>query len=78
MTDTLIATIKKNAREEIRVVLSTFNGRRLFNARVWYEAESGEMRPGKSGIAFKADKLPDFADVVSLALEKARAEGACE
>jgi len=70
-----IASIRKNAREEIRVVLDEFNGRPIFSARVWFEADDGLMRPGKSGIGFAVDKLPDFADAVSLALEKGRARG---
>ena len=52
-----IATIKKNSREEIRLSLDMFNGHRLFNMRVFFEAEDGSMRPGKSGLAFKVNKL---------------------
>lgn len=70
-----LVTIPKNSLEEIRVSLSEFNGHQLFNIRVWYRADDGDMRPGKSGLAFKVDKLPDFADAVSLALEKARERG---
>lgn len=75
MTDLPIATIRKNSREEIRVVLSTFNGHRLFNARVWFDAEDGTMRPGKAGIAFKLDKLDEFAAAVTTGLMQAKAQG---
>lgn len=75
MTDLAIATIKKNQREEIRIVLSTFNGHRLFNARVWFEADDGQMRPGKAGIAFKLDKLEEFAEAVTTGLMQAKAQG---
>jgi hypothetical protein len=75
MPDDLIATVRKNAAEEIRVSLSQYNGHELLNVRVWFEADDGAMRPGRAGLAFKVDKLPDFADAISLALEKARAKG---
>lgn len=58
MADTLIASIPKNAREEIRVSLSEFNGHDLANLRVWFDAGDGEQRPGNKGLAFKLDKLP--------------------
>lgn len=71
----VIATIKKNARETIRVTLEEYQGHMLFNAKVFYDAGDGEMRPGKAGLAFKVDKLVDFTEAVSLALENARARG---
>ncbi len=70
-----VMTIKKNSREEIRVGLDEFEGRPIFQARVYYDPGDGDMRPGKNGIGFKAELLADFADGVSLALEKARARG---
>lgn len=76
MSDSLpIATIKKNSREEIRVSLDVFNGHRLFNMRVFFEAEDGSMRPGKNGLAFKVDKLQEFAGAVATGLETAIARG---
>ena len=42
-----------------------FNGYRLFNMRVFFEAEDGSMRPGKNGLAFKVDKLEEFAEAVT-------------
>jgi hypothetical protein len=72
MADEIIATVQKNSREEVRVSFSEFNGHELLNLRVWFEADDGSMRPGKAGLAFKINKLPDFADAISLALEKAR------
>ena len=70
MTDRLIATIKKNTREEIRVSRGEFNGHDLVNLRVWFETEDGSKRPGKSGIAFRISLLPE----VSAALSQAAVE----
>lgn len=58
MAETLIATIDKNAREEIRISLSEFNGHDLANIRVWFRTDDGDMRPGNKGLAFKLEKLP--------------------
>lgn len=69
MTD--LGTIPKNSREEIRVTLETYQGRELVNLRVWFEADGGEYRPSKKGIAFRRELLPE----VLTALNKAREGG---
>ena len=71
----LIFTVRKNSKEEIRVSLEPFNGHDLFQARVWFELESGDKRPGKAGLAFKVERLPDFAAAVNEALRVARQSG---
>ena len=70
MADTTIATIPKNAREELRVGLSDFRGVDLLNQRVWYESREGEMRPAKDGYALRIEKLPELIE----ALQKVEAE----
>lgn len=75
MTERLIATIQKNSTEEIRVSLGEYNGHQLFNARVFFQAADGSMRPSKTGVAFKVDKLSDFAAAVTDALTEAKREG---
>jgi hypothetical protein len=52
MSDRIIATIRKNSREEIRVTRGDFKGHDIIGVRVWFEDRgTGEMRPGKDGIA---------------------------
>lgn len=46
-----VIVIPKSRAEEIRVTLDEFKGQTLVNIRVWFEAEDGEKRPGKQGIA---------------------------
>ena len=75
MSDVVVATVRKNSREDIRVSLGHFNGRAVFSARVWFDAGDGEIRPSKTGITFSVDRLPDFADAVCLALAEARRKG---
>ncbi|SLN72060.1 Transcriptional Coactivator p15 (PC4) [Roseivivax jejudonensis] len=55
----LFTKIRKNDREEIRVMRNDFKGHDMINVRVFYDA-GGEMKPGKQGIAFKAELLSDF------------------
>lgn len=58
MADQLIASIPKNAREEIRIALSEFNGHNLANLRICFTVDDGTMKPGNKGLAFKLEKLP--------------------
>ena len=61
----LIASIPKNAREEIRISLDQFNGHQLFNVtglvRDGTTARCGRARPASR---FKAEKLPDSPSAV--------------
>ena len=52
-------SIRKNNREEIRVSLDDFRGHHLINLRVWFVGDDGVMRPGKQGIAFRVEQLPE-------------------
>ncbi|MBY5987100.1 transcriptional coactivator p15/PC4 family protein [Roseovarius atlanticus] len=57
---THIATIRKNAREDLRVTLDEFRGHHLLNLRVWFYADDNEQRPGKQGVAIRPDLLPEL------------------
>ncbi len=63
----LITQIPKNSREEYRVSRDDFQGHDLINIRVFFVSKDGEMLPGKQGVAFKAELLPDFIDALSKA-----------
>lgn len=65
---TELATIPKNAREEIRVSVDDFKGARLVNIRVWF-GDDADKRPGKQGIAFRLDLLPAVLDALKRAAE---------
>ncbi len=66
-----IATIKKNAIEEVRVALSEYKGHDLVNVRIWanYDASESEKRPTKKGFALRVGQLPELI----AALQKAQA-----
>ena len=56
--------IQKNAREEIRITRENFKGNDLVNVRVWYH-DGAEMRPGKQGLAFRVELLPQILDALA-------------
>lgn len=55
-----LGAIPKNSREVIRITAEHFKGRDIINFRVWYRDDAGDMRPGKQGLAFRAELLPAF------------------
>lgn len=73
--DHIVAEIRKNSKEVIRITFSEFNGRPIAGARVWFKADDGTWRPGKSGIAFKIALLPAIADALTQTVAEARAAG---
>jgi len=72
-----LATIRKNALEEIRVGLSEFNGHDLLNIRIWTDPRNGgsERIPTKAGIACRVALLPEIIDALQQAEARARARG---
>ncbi|WP_294613062.1 transcriptional coactivator p15/PC4 family protein [uncultured Roseovarius sp.] len=72
---TPIATIRKNAREDLRVTLDEFRGHHLINLRVWFDTDDGEQRPGKQGVAVRLDLLPHLRQALSEAEKEARKLG---
>lgn len=59
-----IAKFEKNSREEVRVSVDEFHGRKIINIRVYYRNESGQWLPGKQGVALAVDRYRDLADAV--------------
>jgi hypothetical protein len=60
----VIASFEKNKKEEVRVSVETFHGRKLINLRVYYKDDDGAMKPGKQGIALSVDRYKDLAGAV--------------
>jgi hypothetical protein len=74
-SDLHIATVQKNAREELRIILTEFKGYRLCSMRVFFEAKDGAMRPGKAGLAIRVEKLPDLIEALSKAQYAVQLQG---
>lgn len=74
MPDTIVAEIRKNTREVIRVQLQEFQGRPIASIRVWFEAADGSYRPGKDGLNFKVELLQDLAEGIQAAADAVAAQ----
>ena len=57
MKNKIIAKIRKNALEEIRIGLNEFKNKEIIDLRVWLELPSGDFIPTKKGIAFSKECL---------------------
>jgi Transcriptional Coactivator p15 (PC4) len=51
---------KNRPGESIRLVLSQFQGRSIFDLRTWYTGDDGKLKPGK-GFAAEVRHLPRLA-----------------
>jgi Transcriptional Coactivator p15 (PC4) len=71
----IIAEWPLKRHERLRVSLELFNGVWLINSRKWFEADNGEWRPSKQGIALGVKHLPQFVEAVTKALSIARERG---
>ena len=76
-TATIIGTIRKNAKEEIRVALDEYRGVQLCDLRVFASFDDGdaERKPTKKGIAFRVEQLPALIDALNDAAVEARRRG---
>ena len=72
----LIETIRKNAREEIRIALTAYQGHDLCDVRVFAEPYAGdEWVATKKGISLSVAKLPELIAALQRAEDEARAAG---
>jgi len=66
----IIQDIDKGGGEIIRVEITEFKGTQYLNLRVWYtDAESGEYKPTKKGIAVKPELYQALKEAVLAAEE---------
>ena len=59
-----IYKFEKNSAEEVRVSLTTYNGKDYIDIRVFYLADDGEMRPTKKGLTVSVVLLPELSTAV--------------
>jgi len=71
----LVAQFEKNAKEEVRVSIDDFRGRKIINLRVYYKADGGHWLPGKQGLALGVDRYRDLADALVKLGEELEAKG---
>lgn len=73
--DTPIATVPKNAREEFRIQLRTFNDRRFADIRVFAENGKGKLVATPKGVAIKPETLGAVIRALQEAEQAAKKEG---
>lgn len=75
--DETIATIDKNAIEELRISLGAYKGHDLVNVRIWanYDSADFEKRPTKKGFALRVAQLPELIAALQKAEKASRAAG---
>jgi hypothetical protein len=71
----LIAELAKNARETVRVMLSTYEGTPTVSIWKWYRTATGDLRPGRGGLVIGLRHLPALTEAVESALARARELG---
>lgn len=71
----VVAQFEKNSREEVRVSVDDFRGRKIINIRAYYRSESGTWLPGKQGLALSVDRYRDLAEAILKLGEKLQADG---
>ena len=71
----VIAEWPLSPSDRVRVSLDLYKGRPVINCRRWWLSDSGELRPGKAGIAFSVRHLPRLFDAVQEALAVATQRG---
>ena len=71
----LIAQFEKNSKEEVRVSIDDFRGRKIINMRVYYRSDNGQWLPGRQGLALGVDRYRDLAEALLKVGEALQAQG---
>lgn len=71
----LVAQFEKNSKEEVRVSIDDFHGRKLINLRVYYRSDAGDWRPGRQGLALGVDRYRELADALVKLGEQLKLKG---
>lgn len=61
--DRVVYAWAKNRREEVRATLSTYQGYRLADLRVWAVTDDGDV-PTRKGLSIRVEDLPELAAAV--------------
>jgi hypothetical protein len=68
----LLYEFEKNAAERVRAELTNWNGRDVFNLRVFFDAGNGtpDWRPTKKGLTIRTELIPDLKKAVDVAFQR--------
>lgn len=71
LLSTIIAEIGVGG-DIIRVELKEYAGRKIFSAWRFYRNRADELKPGRHGLSFSIERLPEIADAFAAAVREAR------
>lgn len=76
MDDTIIAALKKNSRQTLRVSIGKFREHDLLTLRLWFtpDADATE-RPSKAGFSLRITLINDLIEALQHAEAEARRRG---
>ena len=72
---TLIAQFEQNKKEEVRLSVGTYHGRKIISIRVFYKDDDGVWKPGKQGLAVSVERYKDLAGAILQVGEHLKANG---
>jgi hypothetical protein len=72
---TVVATLPKNSREEVRVSLTSYRGHQLVDVRVYAGDADAERVPTPKGLALRPSFLPPLIEALRAALAAFEASG---
>lgn len=76
----VIASLFKNAREQVRICLDSYQGVDLIDMRITVELgeTAGVRTPTKKGLSLRVEQLPDLIAALQKAQVAAQSEGILE
>lgn len=73
--DVVVAQFEKNKKEEVRLSVGIFHGRRIINVRVYFKDDDGTWKPGRQGLAVSVERYKDLAGAILQVGEHLKANG---
>ena len=68
--ENIIAQVKKNSREVIRISEKEYEGYKFIDVRIYYmDKNSGEYKPTKKGISIMPNNVEDIINGILKAME---------
>ena len=53
----VVVALPHGRRDQLRISISSYKGRRFINLRVWYRGDDAQLRPTQQGITFQPKQL---------------------
>ena len=71
----VVGELALNSRDWLRVTLGSYEGRQTIDCRKFYKKDDGTLCSTPKGLTLALDRLPALAEMITAALDRARADG---